>query len=61
MLTKIQAHYTILQSVLQSGFAAKIKFNCHPDYAKQETDNETTTKTELKSFIHFYKKCQNRI
>lgn len=47
MLTKIQAHYRILQSVLQSGFAAKIKFNCHPDYAKQYM-NETTMKLQQK-------------
>lgn len=58
MLAKIQAHCTILQKVLQSEFAATIKCICHPNYAKQLFDCKTASKTELGSFIHFYKKCQ---
>lgn len=61
MLAKIQAHCTILQNVLQSGFATTIKCICHPNYAKQVVDCKTTSKTELGSFIHLYKKCQHEI
>lgn len=61
MLAKIQAHCTILQNVLQSGFAATIKCICHPNYAKQVVVCKTTSKTELGFFIHLWKKCQHEI
>lgn len=61
MLAKLQTYCTILQNVLQSGFAATIKCICHPNYAKQVVDCKTTSKTRLGFFIHLYKKCQNKI
>lgn len=61
ILAKIQAHCTILQNVLQSGFAATIKCICHPNYAKQVVDCRTTSKTELEFFIHLGEKCQPEI
>jgi len=61
MLAKIQAHCTILQNVLQNGFAATIKYICHPSYAKQVVYCKTTPKTELGFFIYLYKKCQHEI